>query len=221
MLRCFGSTGSSTAHNSSDTRNPAVTLFTAARSGFFLVDLIGRSIAKSSYPDRLLAERANLVVTSDELFTQLWPGIYVTKTVLRVCINELRHALDDNAATPHFIETVGRQGYRFLASVTTTASSSASARVDVPLPKAERAPSPQAPTHFVGRGQELERLQAAVARARQGKRQTVFASGEPGIGKTALYHFLAQLRIRSGSWLMGNVSSAMGRAKPIYPCSKP
>ena len=145
---------------------------------------------------RYLAERSNLMVTSDELFSQLWPGIYVTKTVLRVCISELRQALQDNATTPQFIETVGRQGYRFLVPVTTTASSSASVRVDVPLPKAERAPSPQAPTHFVGRGQELERLQAAVARARQGKRQTVFVSGEPGIGKTALVdHFLAQLRI--------------------------
>ncbi len=54
VLRCFGSTGASTAHNSSDTRNPAVTLFTAARCCFLLVCLIKSSIAKSSYPDRLL-----------------------------------------------------------------------------------------------------------------------------------------------------------------------
>ena len=35
-------------------------------------------------------------------------------TVLRVCVQEIRAALGDAAAAPQYLETVGRQGYRFL-----------------------------------------------------------------------------------------------------------
>jgi len=34
-------------------------------------------------------------------------------TVLRGCIHTIRVALADTAATPQYLETVGRQGYRF------------------------------------------------------------------------------------------------------------
>jgi DNA-binding winged helix-turn-helix (wHTH) protein len=59
---------------------------------------------------RYLAERQGQLVTGEELLKLLWPGIYVTKTVLRVCVRELRQALGEDRATPQFIETVGRQG---------------------------------------------------------------------------------------------------------------
>jgi DNA-binding winged helix-turn-helix (wHTH) protein len=55
------------------------------------------------------------------LLKRLWPGIYVTKTVLKVCVREIRQALKDDATRPRFIETVGTQGYRFIAAVSTTA----------------------------------------------------------------------------------------------------
>src|SRR5262245_53577298 len=55
---------------------------------------------------RYLAERAGRLVTSEELRKQLWPGIYVTKTVLRVCISEIRHALQEDVNAPQLIETV-------------------------------------------------------------------------------------------------------------------
>ena len=159
--------------------------------GAHLVDVRPRSLAVLRY----LAERAGRVVTSDELFSQLWPGIYVTRTVLRVCIRELRQALQDEAGTPSFIETMGRQGYRFIAPVTTTAAPGARAQVEGPGSQAERALSPSSPpAYFVGRATELQRLQAAVAQVRRGERQAIFLSGEPGIGKTTVVdHFLAQL----------------------------
>ena len=69
---------------------------------------------------RCLAERPNRLVTKDELLKQLWPGIYVTKTVLKVCVREIRQALTDHVTTPQFIETVGTQGYRFIAPLTTS-----------------------------------------------------------------------------------------------------
>src|SRR5262245_35527772 len=66
---------------------------------------------------RYLAERPGRLVTGEELLKRLWPGIYVTKTVLRVCVHEIRQALEEDSIAPHFIETVGRQGYRFIGTV--------------------------------------------------------------------------------------------------------
>jgi hypothetical protein len=37
----------------------------------------------------------------------------LTDTVLRGCIHTIRVALADTAATPQYLETVGRQEYRF------------------------------------------------------------------------------------------------------------
>src|SRR5262245_43407540 len=68
---------------------------------------------------RYLAERPGRLVTSEELLKQLWPDIYVTKTVLRVCVREIRRALEEGPTAPRFIETVRRQGYRFIAPITT------------------------------------------------------------------------------------------------------
>src|SRR5215475_7059179 len=70
---------------------------------------------------RYLAERPGQLISGEELLKQLWPDVYVTKIVIRVCVRELRRALDEGPAAPRFIETVGRQGYRFIAPISTTA----------------------------------------------------------------------------------------------------
>ncbi len=56
------------------------------------------------------------VVTRDELRQQLWPSsVYVDfDHGLNNAIARLREALGDAAATPHFIETLPRLGYRFI-----------------------------------------------------------------------------------------------------------
>ena len=102
------------------------------------VDVRPRALAVLRY----LAERAGELVTSEELLKRLWPGIYVTRTVLRVCVRELRRALQDNAETPQFIATVGRQGYQFLAVVSSTPLG-ATPQDAVPIADAEPAPSSQ------------------------------------------------------------------------------
>src|SRR5438034_8320657 len=78
-----------------------------------LVELRPRPLAVLRY----LAERPGWLVTKDELLKQLWPGIYVTKTVLKVCVREIRQALAEDATRPQFVETVGTQGYRFIGTV--------------------------------------------------------------------------------------------------------
>jgi TolB-like protein/DNA-binding winged helix-turn-helix (wHTH) protein/Flp pilus assembly protein TadD len=70
----------------------------------------------------ILLERPGEVVTRDELRTRLWPeGTFVDfDNNISASMGKLRGALSDSAATPRYIETVGR-GYRFIAEVTQVA----------------------------------------------------------------------------------------------------
>jgi len=62
-----------------------------------------------------LVERAGQVVTKEELFATVWSDTVVSEAALTACIQELRHALDDQARKPRYIETVHRRGFRWLA----------------------------------------------------------------------------------------------------------
>src|SRR4029450_1708273 len=63
---------------------------------------------------RYLVAHPGRLVTKAELHQHVWAGTHVTDTVLRVSVHEIRQALGDVAAAPRYLETVGRQGYRFL-----------------------------------------------------------------------------------------------------------
>jgi DNA-binding winged helix-turn-helix (wHTH) protein len=86
------------------------------------VILRARSFAVLHY----LATHPGQLVSKEEVKKTLWAGIRVTNTVLRVCIREIRNALGDSAATPQFIETVARLGYRFIAEVVSSSQVSES-----------------------------------------------------------------------------------------------
>jgi len=55
-----------------------------------------------------LAEHAGQILTKEDLLKRVWAGTCVTKTVLKVCVREIRKALGDDAVIPCYIETVGR-----------------------------------------------------------------------------------------------------------------
>jgi DNA-binding winged helix-turn-helix (wHTH) protein len=55
-----------------------------------------------------LVLHADRLVTKEKLFQYVWEGRQVTDTVLRGCIHAIRVALADTAATPQYLETVGR-----------------------------------------------------------------------------------------------------------------
>src|SRR5688572_697351 len=63
---------------------------------------------------RYLVEHPGRLVTKAELRQHVWGGTHVSDTVLRVSVLEIRAALGDAATAPRYLETVGRQGYRFL-----------------------------------------------------------------------------------------------------------
>lgn len=119
-----------------------------------------------------LAARPGVVVSRDEVLATLWAGTYVTKAVLKVAVRAIREAIDDDADAPRYVETVGREGYRFLGSGDAPAA-----------PRADAVPGAVA---IVGRGPELARLHAGLARARAGTRAMLFVTGDAGIGKTTL-----------------------------------
>ena len=73
----------------------------------------------------LLVENRQRVVEKDELINRIWPDSFVEEGNLKVTISMLRKALEDDADMHHYIETVPRRGYRFVADVKTSSDRSA------------------------------------------------------------------------------------------------
>jgi pimeloyl-ACP methyl ester carboxylesterase/DNA-binding winged helix-turn-helix (wHTH) protein len=77
------------------------------------VALTPKSLALLEY----LAARPGRLVPKQELLDAIWPGVFVADGGLKVCVREIRRALDDDARAPRFVETAHRRGYRFIATV--------------------------------------------------------------------------------------------------------
>lgn len=134
-----------------------------------------------------LAERAQQLVTKQELFDRVWGGLAVGDDALTSCIQELRAALGDDARRPHLIETRHRRGYRLVVPVTVDE------QIGFATPSLQVASSE--PSRLVGRVAEFGELAHAFDQARSGRRQIVLISGDPGIGKSSLADaFFEQLR---------------------------
>ena len=104
---------------------------------------------------RLLLERAPSVVEKADIFEVVWHDVAVTDNALTRVIAQLRRALDDDAKSPRYIETVATRGYRFVAdarhgSVSAAVSSAeptppaAVATTTVNAPSSPQIPLPQA-----------------------------------------------------------------------------
>src|SRR5262245_48171531 len=162
-----------------------------------------------------LAQHAGQLIPKEELLQQVWSGTHVTPKALTVCIHAIRAILGDTETTPQFIETQGKQGYRFIAPLASTppvvssqlsVSSTDKAGAKIPQLTTDdwslTTGSQQLTTHLVGRENELAQLQEWYTAASAGTCTLVFVSGEAGIGKTALVNsFLASLRTRKQAWI--------------------
>lgn len=66
----------------------------------------------------ILLDRSGEVVSREELQKQLWPNTFVdVEHNLNTAVSKIREALGDSAESPHFVETLPRRGYRFIASL--------------------------------------------------------------------------------------------------------
>lgn len=89
----------------------------------------------------ILAERPGELVTREELQAQIWADTFVDfDHSLNKAVNRIREALNDNAGTPQYIETVPRRGYRFIAPV------AALPEAEAPEPTKEDEPGPATTT---------------------------------------------------------------------------
>jgi TolB-like protein len=68
---------------------------------------------------QILLEQPGKLITREELCKRLWPGDTFVDFDhgINNAIKRLREALGDTAETPHFIETLPRRGYRFIAEL--------------------------------------------------------------------------------------------------------
>ena len=169
--------------------------------GETLVPLQPRPLAVLSY----LAARPGEVVSRDEIIARLWDGTAVTRAVLKVAVRAIREALDDEVATPRYIETVGRTGYRFIGAGGGAATT--------PSSKPGGAPA------LVGRQGELAALHRVLAQAEEGRRALLVVSGEAGIGKTTLMErFADELTRLPEVWVgRGQCLEQYGEGEPYLP----
>jgi DNA-binding winged helix-turn-helix (wHTH) protein len=67
----------------------------------------------------LLTSRPGSLITREEIRTQLWPeGTFVDfDQSVNFAVKQIRDAFGDSATHPVYLETVPRQGYRFIAPI--------------------------------------------------------------------------------------------------------
>jgi DNA-binding winged helix-turn-helix (wHTH) protein/Tol biopolymer transport system component len=66
-----------------------------------------------------LVENRGRTIEKKELLDAVWKGTFVTEDTLVHAIGEIRRALEDDKDNPRFIQTIPRQGYRFVGEVVT------------------------------------------------------------------------------------------------------
>src|SRR5580698_1967745 len=68
----------------------------------------------------MLVERPGEIITREDVCKRLWPDNTFVEfdRSLGVAVRKVREALNDDAETPRYLETVPRRGFRFLAPVT-------------------------------------------------------------------------------------------------------
>ncbi|MDQ4120734.1 MAG: winged helix-turn-helix domain-containing protein [Acidobacteriota bacterium] len=64
-----------------------------------------------------LIKNAGRAVEKQEIFEAVWKDTFVTDNALTKIIKEIRHAIDDDAAHPRYIETVPKRGYHFICEI--------------------------------------------------------------------------------------------------------
>ena len=62
----------------------------------------------------LLCHSPGEIVTTEDILAQVWNGRAISPNSVPVVISDLRQALEDDARSPRYIETVAKRGYRLM-----------------------------------------------------------------------------------------------------------
>jgi TolB-like protein/DNA-binding winged helix-turn-helix (wHTH) protein/thioredoxin-like negative regulator of GroEL len=153
-------------------------------------------------------ERRGETVTREELRNRLWTADTFVDFDhgLNKAINKIRDTLGDSAASPRFVETVARRGYRFIADVTTvppgagagsTAEESSRANENAPAAPVERAGSADASSSFDATAASTSDT-AASSTSEASRWQTVWLGGFLlAVGALALVVWIREFRSAS------------------------
>jgi DNA-binding winged helix-turn-helix (wHTH) protein/Tol biopolymer transport system component len=136
--------------------------------GEFTLDCVRRGLYKGRDRVRLtskpletlifLVEHRGIVVEKQQLLDAVWKDTFVTEDTLVHAVRQVRRALEDDKGDPRFVQTVPRQGYRFVGEVRTASpleepstsdalAEALSARRSVALDLAPEAPKPKPAFH--------------------------------------------------------------------------
>jgi DNA-binding winged helix-turn-helix (wHTH) protein/TolB-like protein len=99
----------------------------------------GRSVAIERQPAKaltLLVSRAGQLVTREELREAVWgQDTHVDfDRGLAYCVSQIRTALGDSGDNPRFVQTIPKQGFKFIAPVTTNGGETTIPHKTVPSP---------------------------------------------------------------------------------------
>lgn len=169
---------------------------------------------------KLLVEHPGRLVTTQQVLDAVWPGTFVGDAVLKDNIRQLRDALDDDAKSPRYIETAHRRGYRFIGKLSELPSNNGQKSQPIsdlsPKTVPFRASAPA--SGVLGRDAELGNMRGWFNRALRGERQTIFVTGEPGIGKSSLVEaFLKQAGTAGLRVVRGQCLEQYGAGEPYLP----
>jgi DNA-binding winged helix-turn-helix (wHTH) protein/TolB-like protein len=124
--------------------------------GEFRLNTVERSIESAGHPVSLapkaldllivLVENRGRIVERDDLMRRVWPDTFVEDNNLAFNISVLRKLFGESGTSPHYIETIPKRGYRFVAEVREAASEKTE-----PIPAME----PRTETEIVPRGPRL------------------------------------------------------------------
>jgi hypothetical protein len=159
-----------------------------------------------------LARRPGSLLTKNELLDDVWGHQFVSESVLKTAISDLRTVLDDHPREPRFIETVSRRGYRFIARTTAvsgTATIPAKASVS-----ARRFDGPRCPAQArlgsawdgVCDGQRT--ALCGVPKVGPCKRDADSALPEPVFATVEEVCYAHQLRLKLRALLLGDAAAA-------------
>lgn len=187
--------------------------------GEFRLDLAARTLQRGneSIPLRprtwdvlvLLVANSGRTVPREQLLREVWKGDHVGDETVATSIRELRRVFGDSVRQPRYLQTLYKQGYRFLEPVYRGGRRMSVAGVGGAAPNG----------FLVGRNAELVDLMEAYDAARHGQPQSRLVTGAAGIGKSALVtHFLRTID-GSASVItgLGRCVEQRGRSEPYLP----
>lgn len=121
----------------------------------------------------ILVENGGRIVEKEELMNRLWPDTFVEEANLTFNIRQLRRSLGDDARNPHYIETVARRGYRFIADVEEFVSEKVSTSDQAARQiEAHEDPSRHAESEFVNEARALAPQSSATPEDQSSARQS-------------------------------------------------